>query len=370
MFRMYARDLDPAETEAISRIKGWVNRCVETRDALASSSTAAPSDYWQYSAQLASYMRGMPPELFSSLRLHTDHIDGDTYANTIGSHAESYAQYYAFLRRGLPERYWISAPQLCGEYGHSIDGWLVNDKVLKWQGIIRDLWYNEELPRLEKIERPVILEIGAGYGGMAHHFMTLFPEARYVIVDLPETLLFSASYLTMIHGENRVVLLDQDSQIAPDSPDGGLFLMVPNFLLPSLSSLHFDLAMNMDSFQEMTESQVTEYLKFLAPRTKVLYSKNIDEFEFSSDKVSVTPLLRKFYDLRALTPGPPHRTGNNPAKRMLRAYAGKARRAIVAALYWSDRKSAPKTKGGSYLATPKIAGGAETPAEDVAVRSA
>jgi len=131
MFRMYARDLDPAETEAISRIKGWVNRCIETRDALVSSSTAAPSDYWRYSAQLASYMRGMPPELFSSLRLHTYHIDGDTYANTIGSHADSYERYYTFLSEGLPERYWISAPQLGGEYGHMIEGRLVNDKVTK-----------------------------------------------------------------------------------------------------------------------------------------------------------------------------------------------------------------------------------------------
>ncbi len=359
MFRMYAKELDAAETEAISRIKEWAIRCIGERDGLAASSPAvAPSTFWQDSSQISGYVRRMPSELFNTLRLHTYHFDGDTYAKSIASDPQGYQSNYDAMRKGLPERYWVAAPHACGEYGHLIDGRLVNDLVLKWQGIIRHLWHNGELPRLEKIQRPVILEIGAGYGGMAHHFMTMFPKALYIIVDLPESLLFSASYLTMIHGQQRVHLLDQSTEVASDSLGGCSFLMVPNFRSSCLSSWRFDLAINMESFHEMTKMQVAEYLEFLAPRTAILYSKNFDELYSSIDKVAVTPLLRQFFDLRPLTPWPTQRPGENGATRILRSVAGKMRRGIVSALYWPDRnwpdrKAPGRSKESSYLAVPK-----------------
>ena len=281
----------------------------------------------------------------------------DTYNKFLMSHPDPYQRYYDALRRGLPERYWIAAPHLCGEYGHLIDGNLVNEKILKWLENIRVLWHNGVLPRLETVHQPTIMEIGAGYGGMAHHLMTMFPGARYVIVDIPETLLFSASYLTMIHGKDRVQLLDSDipvASISPEgSPEGGTFLMVPNVLLSSLSSLHFGLAINMNSFQEMIESQVTQYLEFLAPRSDVLYSRNIDEFEFSSDKVAVTPLLRRFFDLTVPDPWPAEWPEQKAPTKILRAVAGKVWRGIVDALYWPDRKAAARQGVGAYLAVPK-----------------
>jgi len=370
MFNIYTNELEPAEKEAISRIQEWVERGIGERDDLAASSPGvAPSTYWQYSARPSSYTRRMPPEEFSNIRLHTYFIDSSCCIPEVGFPPDHYQPSYDALRSGLPERYWIGAPQLCAESGHLIDGRLVNYKVVEWQRTVRNLWHNGELPRLEKIQRPVILEIGAGYGGIANHFMNIYPEAVYIIVDIPETLLFSASYLTLIHGQDRVHLLDQETPVASDSLNGGSFLMVPDFRLPSIFSLNFDLAINMFSFGEMTESQVTDYLEFLAPRTDVLYSKNPESFAFTTDPFAVTPLLRQYFDLRVVTPWPTKPPGNNSSKRILRALAGKVRRGIVAALYWPDRKEGRGLIGDGYLAVPKASSNSGPQPQGVPARS-
>ena len=46
--------------------------------------------------------------------------------------------------------------------------------------------------------RRMVVEIGAGWGGFAYQFKTLFPNTTYVIVDFPELFLFSATYLMTV----------------------------------------------------------------------------------------------------------------------------------------------------------------------------
>ena len=52
--------------------------------------------------------------------------------------------------------------------------------------------------------RKLVWEIGAGWGGFAYQFKTLFPDVTYVIVDLPELFLFSATYLMTLFPEAKV----------------------------------------------------------------------------------------------------------------------------------------------------------------------
>ena len=254
-----------------------------------------------------------------------------------------YIPYAARLRSQIPERYWIGAPHACGEYGHIDDGLLINVKVLTWQSIFGDIWHNGVFPRLEEVDRPVILEIGAGYGGVSHHMNSVFPNSLYFVVDLPTTLLFSVAYLTMLHGPDKVVLMDDSSPSDPAAYKDASFVMVPNFLLSNLEPFLFDLAINMDSFQEMTESQVTTYLEFLAPRTDLLYSKNIDEFENTTDKVAVSTVLQRYFDITPIAPWP---TGPLSPYKNARKFAGNIRRKLTAVT------SGPQ-KGGAYLAVPK-----------------
>lgn len=364
MFKIFINDLDAAQVSAIEHVKDWISWAEqEAKHQAPKYSEVDPSDYWSMYVHIFSYVKNLPAPLFSSLRLHTHHLDGDTYAGPIGSYTGGgpissptgqYTNAADRLRSGLPEQYWISAPHACGEYGQLENGRLVNDKVLKWQSILRELWYNGAFVGLEVSDRPVILEIGAGYGGIAHHFKTMFPNALYVIVDLPETLLFSASYLSMIHGQDSVVLMDNDSPLDPKSYSDASFIMVPNFMLPSLDNFRFHFALNMDSFQEMTEAQVNIYLKFLSNRTDLLFSKNIDEFGHSNDKVNVTSLLNRYFDLTPMASSLAPLVNKNSPRKIIRRFAGKFRNKLVAAMYLLDSKpSGPVKPGGSYLATPK-----------------
>jgi putative sugar O-methyltransferase len=347
MFKIFIEDLDPSQWSAIEKVKEWAAWADQEAIRLAPESPEVdPSDYWALYSNIFSYMKDMPVKSFSGLRLHTYHLDSYTYVAPINSQPDRYILHASRLQATLPERYWIGAPHACGEYGHLQGERLLNEKVLSYQETISGLWHNGVFARLENIDRPVFLEIGGGYGGIAHHIQNLFPGALYVIVDLPATLLFSAAYLTMLHGQDKVVLMDTESPQDPAAYSDASFVMVPNFLLSHLDGFRFDFSLNMDSFQEMTERQVTTYLEFLAKRTDLLYSHNADEFEQSSDKVAVSALLRRYFDISLLAPRPETPLGLKHPYRAARRMAAKWRRRLKAA-------KVPRSKGGAYLAVPK-----------------
>jgi putative sugar O-methyltransferase len=304
MVELATRELTSSELSAITRVKNWVDEAIHTRDRLAASSqTMKPSLYWEFFSHAFEYVRSLPPEQFKSLRLHTYHLDGDTYQNIFFSKPEYFKERYKRLCHGLPTRYSLSAPLVGGEYGHVIEGKLINRNVIRWQELVRALWNVGVFTRIEQLDRPTFLEIGGGYGSLAHCFHRIFPDATYIIVDIPETLLFSAAYLTLIYGENRVMLF-KDEGTPLEALKGVSFVMVPNYLVHSLSNSHFDLAINVQSFQEMTAKQVKEYLAFLIRRTDLFLSWNHDKNEFNTEEVSVTNLLLQFFNIRELRETP------------------------------------------------------------------
>lgn len=92
-----------------------------------------------------------------------------------------------------------------------------------------------------------VLEIGGGYGRWAYVFKKLLPDVEYHIVDIPPTLAISELYLTTLFGNDNL-----------------------HFHLPaalgSLPSKHFDLVVNVSSFDEMNESQAHAYLRAFAEK--------------------------------------------------------------------------------------------------------
>ena len=83
---IFTRELGPTEICAIAGIKEWVGKSMEDRDKLASTSlTIEPSIFWHRLSQTSGYMKAMPPEEFKAIRLHTYHIDADTYMRASSS---------------------------------------------------------------------------------------------------------------------------------------------------------------------------------------------------------------------------------------------------------------------------------------------
>jgi putative sugar O-methyltransferase len=131
----------------------------------------------------------------------------------------------------------------------------------------------EACARVGLAGRPLrILEIGAGYGQVAHQLLQQLDVETYAVCDLPENAFLTAYYLQVNHPEREALFLG-----AGESTGGapGLAFAIP----PHLHRLEgsFDLIVNSYSFQEMTLESVRDYVGFAAERLTpggFLYSLN------------------------------------------------------------------------------------------------
>ena len=114
------------------------------------------------------------------------------------------------------------------------------------------------IQRATALEKPSIVEIGAGYGRTCHTLLSNLDIEHYCIIDLPNALLLSRRYLAEV--------LDALSF------EKITFLSVAEFEASRLGT--FDLAINIDSFAEMDKEVVHEYLSFIDNHCSAFYTKN------------------------------------------------------------------------------------------------
>ena len=170
-------------------------------------------------------------------------------------------------------------------------GWKVDGRIVTWDTCVHverlALLYEGGLlqqnhPRSVIQKKPLtILEIGAGFGGLAYYLKKILPQVRYYVLDVPESLIFSAIYLSVLFPEDGNYLLDlnaSDTVLKDWSPG---FCFLPNFLFPKLlkSELKIDLAINTLSMSEMSEAQVRVYcegIRQLLGTAGVFFEQNQD----------------------------------------------------------------------------------------------
>jgi putative sugar O-methyltransferase len=122
--------------------------------------------------------------------------------------------------------------------------------------------------------RPLrVLEIGAGYGGVADQLLQMLDISLYAICDLPENGFLSGFCLQAAHPEREALFLGGSG--VPQGAAPGLLFALPDDL--ELLDGEFDLIVNSYSFQEMTAASVHDYVDFAARRLiadGLLYSLN------------------------------------------------------------------------------------------------
>jgi len=189
--------------------------------------------------------------------------------------------YYLRASEHLPPELHVSPPDVFGEVGWIVGGAIVNHDTNAYLERVALLAGCGELAFLNHLTRtPVILEVGPGYGGLAYHLAKIVPSTRHILVDIPESLLFSAIYLTTLMGERDNVLITPDNlhDLRKDTPG---FTFVPNHLFDDClaARLEVDLAINTLSMSEMTEPQVGYYAEGIATllgRAGVFFEQNLD----------------------------------------------------------------------------------------------
>jgi hypothetical protein len=267
--------------------------------------TRHPSRYWLEEIENFDYMLDASPLVVAKLRRHTYHLTG-IRAYDYRSHKalaqETLERNLSLLREAGGDQLLVPESPILGGFGFEIDGALYNTDTLKFYEALIALEQGGALAELRRTrERRVVCEIGPGWGGFPYQFKTLFPNVTYVLVDLPELFLFSAVYLAAAFPRATLRFYEEG-----DDPfatwEGADFVFVPNTAFATLEPPRVDLALNMVSFQEMTEAQVASYVARLAEHgAPILYSLNRERSLYNPEITSVTSVLERHYRLHEVS---------------------------------------------------------------------
>jgi len=189
---------------------------------------------------------------------------------------------YVAVAGALPSRLRVSPPRKFGEIGWLIDDVIINDDTYAYQERLALMYENALIKHLDQrlAERGIlkVIEIGGGYGGLAHHLMKVFEgKLRYTIVDIPESLAFSAIYLGTLHPQDRNLLVGGGGPIALPAAPG--FSFVANFDHEQLTmdEDEVDLVINTLSLSEMSDNQIDDYCRAVSRwigRSGIFFEQN------------------------------------------------------------------------------------------------
>ena len=264
---------------------------------------ADPSAYWREELANIDYMIEATPLILRKLRHHAFHVTGSRpydYRSKGDGRRENFEARLRALRDIGGDALLVPESPILGGFGYDIDGRLYNVDTLKFYEVLIGMERSGVLAALRAAPRPLVCEIGAGWGGFAYQFKTLFPSSTCVIVDFPELFLYSATYLATAFPDARVVFAGDGTAV--DGWHEADFVFVPHARADVVSSLPLDAAVNMVSFQEMTEAQVRGYAELVARAgCPFLYSLNRERSPYNTELSRVSDVLAEHYQLTDVT---------------------------------------------------------------------
>jgi len=223
----------------------------------------------QYRALIAAWLRRPTPavlraKLDAPLALEPEVVGrlGEGFAN------KAYAVYLALLweyvkrrdRAGLLERLdepLVGHPVHITYRGHRVSEDLCNS-TLELTAILEGLSAGER-PR-------TVVELGSGYGRLAWLVLTVLPDARYMLVDIPPALAVAEEYLTTLFSDRRTFgfrHFDAYDEVAGELDVAQLAFLTPN-QLDLLPPQEADLFVNVSSLHEMRPEQIEHYFSAIS----------------------------------------------------------------------------------------------------------
>lgn len=277
------------------------DRVLEMRALEAKMPEHVPSAYWQEELATFDYMLDATPLIVDKLRHHTHWITG-LRAYEYRSNRDRQKQKMAGKLRMLVKHgnrdLLVPEWRPLGGFGFEIEGELYNIDTFKFFEVLIALDKGSVLQEFRgNAERRLVWEIGAGWGGFPYQFKTVCPNVTYVITDFPELFLYSATYLMSAFPDAKVRFWGEEptDRILANWRDYD-FIFMPNTALAELTPERLDLAINMVSFQEMTQAQVETYVGHaFALGAPFLYSLNRERSSYNKEIESVSSAISKYY---------------------------------------------------------------------------
>jgi len=298
-------------------IRVKVSRMVDEVRAMPATSPSRESQLWCDVLQHLDYIRELSDGQLNFIRTHTSFITGTfcyAYTHLPVRNADDDTKErdlglvfsYKVLTQDLPPAYHGSEPvpnSVTENVGVWWRGKFLTDDLMRYQRTVTNLYRAGLLP-LETERRRVYLEIGGGYGGLAHQISNIKGNnSCYIIIDLPNMLFWSGVYLRLNNPEKKIYIYDVEtySELGihkiVDTYD---FVLLPNYLIHQVDNFSLvDVAINMLSFQEMSDDQIEGYCRFLKRYvTGWIYSDNFSRHVFNQQLTkSVFEILASHFDM-------------------------------------------------------------------------
>jgi putative sugar O-methyltransferase len=112
------------------------------------------------------------------------------------------------------------------------------------------------------VARPIVGELGGGFGGMAYYFSRDNASSCYIDFDLPEILVLSQAYLLSTLDPSEIVLYGEYTEI--DAICSRRVALLPSFCIKDFAESSFDAFFNSYSLSEMDSHSVDVYLSEIA----------------------------------------------------------------------------------------------------------
>jgi len=130
---------------------------------------------------------------------------------------------------------------------------------------------------ISDVDTPVVAEIGGGYGSFAYYFLKKKKNLKYMDFDLPETLCLAAYYLMSSFPEKNVLLYGED-EYSSDSHLKYDMVFMPSYVIGSIGVDSVDLFLNKNSFGEMSEGSLSNYMAYVQQSSNYIFHMNHDVY--------------------------------------------------------------------------------------------
>ena len=167
----------------------------------------------------------------------------------------------------------LCAPTFGNAWGLYIKDTLVVPQAFRFH---RNATFILEL--LETVRRPVVAEIGGGYGGMAYYLLSQKKDLVYIGFDIPETLFIAAFYLGKSFPGRKIFWFSEPCYLSADLLRQYDIILMPHYMLPRLADHSVDLFHNAISMSEMSFDTISEYMRQIHRTARqYFYHVNIDK---------------------------------------------------------------------------------------------
>ena len=181
---------------------------------------------------------------------------------------------------------WVDA--FCYLTGRPIEDLAYNDFGARWgvqtsEGIVtvKDVTQGANSQNLVNLletvgsisRKPVLVEIGSGYGGEIEKVARWFNKpARYILVDIPLNLTSAYAYIKSGFSDAKISLISDRAVLEKElqtTCTGNEFIFIPTILIESLRNVEIDILYNHGSFSEMNYATIKYYFDVLLRQGQV-----------------------------------------------------------------------------------------------------